>query len=253
MRLFLTLVIIGIGLTLVGFAMTFGSLNEVIPTEMVFAGLALGVVIGPLTVISGLVVEALRRPTPSELAGQKADDYQTWHFRPAGLLILVVALAAFVALVMLGNGAKQSHSVYSFIFGLACVALLSIRKVRNWIFYTGGIPRRKRPTTSPRCAPDTPDPILPNASVGENAMKPDPSGPTAGSRPPVLVQLGPFLLAFLLLFLAVRAWVTGEILVRRRVYRPAADDMEAGLYGAGTLAIALWSGFIGVRRWRRGG
>jgi uncharacterized membrane-anchored protein len=146
MRLFLTLIILGLGLTLLGFVILFGSIGGGLPIEVAFAGLALGVILGPITFISGFVVYAFRRPTPNELASQKADDYRTWHFQPAGLLILVIGLAAFV---VLGNWAEQyvphinsgRRPLSGYIFGLVCLALLSFRKVRNLIFYTGEIPK----------------------------------------------------------------------------------------------------------------
>jgi uncharacterized membrane-anchored protein len=147
MRLFLALLIAGLMLTLLGFAILFGSMGGGIPIEAGFAGLAL-IILGPLTVVGGLVAYALQRPTAKELASQKANDYRTWHFRPVGLLILVVALGGFVALA---NWAEQyipsinsgRRPVSCYVFGLVCLALLSFRKVRNLVFYTGQIPEAK--------------------------------------------------------------------------------------------------------------
>ncbi len=148
MRLFLTLILVGLGLTLLGFAMMFGAMGGAVPIEAAFAGLAFGALIGPLTFISGFVVYVMRRPTTKELASQKSDDYRTWHFRPVGLLILAIGLVAFVAL---GNWAEQSipginsgrRPLSGYIFALVCLALLSFRKVRNLIFYTDETPKQK--------------------------------------------------------------------------------------------------------------
>jgi uncharacterized membrane-anchored protein len=147
MRLFLALVIAGLLLTLLGFVFLFGSVGGGMPIDAGFAGLVL-IVLGPLTVVGGLVAYALRRPTAKDLASQKANDYRTWHFRPVGLLLLVLALGGFVALA---NWAEQyipgintgRRPLSGYVFGLVCLALLSFRKVRNLVFYTAEIPKAK--------------------------------------------------------------------------------------------------------------
>jgi hypothetical protein len=143
MRLVLVLVIAGLALTLLGFALLFGSMGGGVPVEAGFAGLVL-IILGPLAVVGGLVAYALQRPTAKELAQQKAGDYRTWHFRPVGLLLLILALAGFVALA---NWAEQylpginagRRPLSGYVFGLLCLALLSFRKIRNLVFYTGEI------------------------------------------------------------------------------------------------------------------
>lgn len=148
MRLFLALIIAGLGLTLLGFAIMLGASGGGVPIEFASAGAALGLILGPLTFISGLVVYALRRPTSKDLASQKAGDYRTWHFRPVGLLILVIAVAGFAAV---GIWAEQylpginagPRPVWGYVVGVVCLALLSIRQVRNLVFYTAEMPEAK--------------------------------------------------------------------------------------------------------------
>jgi hypothetical protein len=141
MRLFLGLVVVGLGLTLSGFAVLFGSIGGWVPIELGFVGLALGLAVGPLTFLGGLAAYALRRPTPTDLALQKPGDYRTWHFRPTGLLLLVVVVSGLVAL---GNWAESrrpginsgQRPLTVYVFAIACVAALSVRNVRNVVFYT---------------------------------------------------------------------------------------------------------------------
>lgn len=147
MRYLLVLVIVGLSLTLLGFAILFASLDGRVPLEVGLAGLPM-ILLGLLLFVGSLTTYALRRPTRKELASQKAGDYRTWHFRPAGLLILVVGLATYVAVASWAeqyvpgiNSGRPSPS--GFVFGLVCLALLSFRKVRSSIFYLGEIPKAK--------------------------------------------------------------------------------------------------------------
>jgi hypothetical protein len=172
-------IVVGLGLTLLGFAILFASIGGGVPIEVAFTGLALGVILGPLTFLSGFLDYALRRPTSNELASQKAGDYRTWHFRPAGLLILVIALVGFGAL---GSRAEQyvpgSNSgrrpISGYVFALVCIALLSMRTVRNLIFYTGQMPEAKEADNR---ADHSADP-------GAPADRPRESGSTDVTAPP---------------------------------------------------------------------
>ena len=85
------------------------------------------------------------RPTAQELARQKAGDYRNLYFRPVGLLLFVIALGGFIALGIWLNQFLPGifsgiRSPLGYIFALVFVALLSIRKVRNLVFYTADAP-----------------------------------------------------------------------------------------------------------------
>jgi hypothetical protein len=141
MKTFLVLVVAGLGLTLLGFAALFGSLGGALPRQLAFVGFPL-IIIGPLTFVGGLVVYALRRPTPEELASQELDNYGTWHFRPAGLLLLGLAMGAFIVAAKWAeqylpwiNAGRPTPS--SYVFAILLLLLLSFRKTRDLVFYTG--------------------------------------------------------------------------------------------------------------------
>src|SRR5947209_5535091 len=100
---FLRPAIVGLSMTVLGFGILFGSIDGWIPMELAAGGFAM-IILGPLTILGGLVAYILRRPTPEELAKQKVGDYANWHFRLLGILIVIVLVAGFHAL---GNSADQ--------------------------------------------------------------------------------------------------------------------------------------------------
>lgn len=141
MKPFLSLLATGLILTPVGFLILFASLGRVIPREAIFAGFAM-IILGPLLFVSGLAVFALQRPSPQELAGQKMNDQGTWHIRPVGLLIIILAIGGFVVVAQwlehyLPGINSGRPSLLGLVFALICAALLSWRKVRHTIFYLG--------------------------------------------------------------------------------------------------------------------
>lgn len=145
MKLFLTLIILGLIVTVLGFAILFGAVGGPLPIEASYVGFAM-IILGPLTFVAGLVVYALQAPTPEQLAAQNPDNFQTWHFRPRGLLLLFLGLIGFIAL---GTWAEQylpginkgRRPLSGYIFAIVFMALLSIRKVRNWVLYTSKLPQ----------------------------------------------------------------------------------------------------------------
>lgn len=157
MKTYLVLVTGGVGVMLLGFVLLFGAIGRAFPPWAASAGFTL-MFVGPLTVVGGLVVYALQRPTPKDLAGQRVGEFGTWHFRPRGLLILAAALAAFLAIGFWAeryipgiNSGDKPPSAY--IFAGVCVALLSSRKVRDQIFYTGSIPDAAEGKSAPAVEP----------------------------------------------------------------------------------------------------
>src|SRR5258708_5879354 len=81
----------GVCMTAAGVGLLWAATRGTAPLGVVFVGLAL-LLLGPVVFAAGFVVDMLRRPTPQELARQKADDDRTWHIRPLGLLILVAGV-----------------------------------------------------------------------------------------------------------------------------------------------------------------
>jgi hypothetical protein len=91
------------------------------------------------------------RPTRHEIVRQGGGDREMF-LRPGGLVIFLIALGGFVALAIwleqFAPGISGRRSPLNYIFGLVFVSLLSIRKVRNSIFYTGEPPatdKEKKP------------------------------------------------------------------------------------------------------------
>jgi hypothetical protein len=82
--------------------------------------------------------------TARDLAGQKASDYRTWHFRPVGLMIFLLGLALFV---VAANWAEQyvrginagRRSISGYLGGLLFFALMGFRKVRDFVFHTARV------------------------------------------------------------------------------------------------------------------
>ena len=68
------IVIAGLILTLLGFAILISWIVLAVPKEAGFAGIAL-IILGPLTIVGGLQAHAIRRSTAKELASQHAMDY----------------------------------------------------------------------------------------------------------------------------------------------------------------------------------
>jgi hypothetical protein len=101
MKSFLVLVILGLSLTAAGFAVVFMAIGGTFPVMSVLVGLAM-IFVGLLSFIGGLVVNALRQPTPSELASQDPKNWRTWHLSRAGCLVLAgFYLALLVAVILL--------------------------------------------------------------------------------------------------------------------------------------------------------
>ncbi len=148
MKAYLLLVVGGLGLTTVGFAILLGAAGLRLPLEAAFLGFPL-LILGPVLFLSGLVVYALRRPTARELAGQRLSDQRTWQFRPLGLAVLFVGVAL---VVLAGNWAEQyipgiasgRRPLAGYAFALLWLGLLSFRRVRDLLFYTGELPGRER-------------------------------------------------------------------------------------------------------------
>lgn len=173
-RLVLPLVI-GICMSAIGFFVLLGSMSGG-TIELAWVGLALLVGVGPAFCLAGCVLYALRPPTRQEIAAQKSWDCRTWHFRPAGLLIFVVLVGA---LVVIGNWAEQyipginsgRRPVSGYFFGLLCLSLLSFRRIRDFVFFTGEDPAPRKSGGAP-----------------EHGKKEDVQGnqaePDAAARPP---------------------------------------------------------------------
>jgi hypothetical protein len=187
MKLALGLVIAGVLVTLLGFAILIGSLDGAISMETGFAGFPM-IILGPLTIVGGLMVHAFRRPTAQELASQKARDYRTWQFRPVGLVIFLTALGGFVALGLwieryVPGFTKRSRpggsSPAGFLFGLVIVSLLSFRRIRNTIFYTKQ--PRSASTSGSRDGPEIQEPP-PGPGTAESAGRRQQNAPPLKSQ-----------------------------------------------------------------------
>jgi hypothetical protein len=101
MKSFLVLVILGLSLTAAGFAVVFVAMGGTLPIMSVLVGLAM-IFVGLLSFVGGLVANALRQPTPRELASQDPKNWGTWHLSRAGCLVLAgFYLALFVAVILL--------------------------------------------------------------------------------------------------------------------------------------------------------
>jgi hypothetical protein len=157
MKTFLLLVFGGLCLTAVGFALLLAAMGNSRTLEAAYLGFPL-IILGPLLFISGLVVYALRRPTAGELASQKLNDQCTWHFRPLGLAILGICV---VLVVIAGNWAEQyipgiasgRRPLAGYVFALLWLGLLSFRRVRDLLFYTGQCPGRETSGTPGKATP----------------------------------------------------------------------------------------------------
>lgn len=150
MKLSLTWCIGGLVLTALGLALVFVASDTSSPNPLLaIFGMIVGVVIGPLTIISGLVVFVVRRPSKKELRSQNPRNSRTWHLRPVGALAFVVALAVCVGLGQwvgqyipeFNKGGRWSPAAA--LTGLVMCGLLAIPKVRNLVFYVGERPVAK--------------------------------------------------------------------------------------------------------------
>lgn len=145
-KLSLSLLISGVIATLTGFGLLFGSFSGTLPTNAAMAGFAL-IVAGPLTLVAGLIAYALRKPTAKELAEHNPNEIGTWHFRPLGLLLVVVVMTVSVIVGIwvereLGTPWRKPISGYG--IAIVVVCLMMFRQVRDLVFYrkprrSGGI------------------------------------------------------------------------------------------------------------------
>jgi hypothetical protein len=181
------------------------------------------------------------RPTAQELARQKDGDIRTLYFRPVGLLIFVIGLGGFIALGFWLNQFVPGifagrRSPLACIFALVMLALLSFRKVRNLVFYTGDKPdaseaNKTGSTAEPLVAADRPgdhghlDTAVPPAPARnpQSEAAPEAEKPRKSVAPPE----------------AKRLCVFGRIVV--------------GYIGLCLIVIGIWEGMTGVIVARRGG
>lgn len=154
----LLLFLVGLSVTVLGFVILFGSIGGAIPLEVGFLGVAL-IIIGPLTMVSGLYVYLLRKPTTQELASRpvgddketwnlvRLADSHTWQMRPAGLFVFFPVICGTYLLVLwcfneLGlESSDGATSVANIVAGTLILLLLAFRPIRNLVFYPPQSPR----------------------------------------------------------------------------------------------------------------
>lgn len=142
-KLSLSLSISGVVATLAGFALLFGSFSGTFPTSFAMVGFAL-IIFGPLTLVAGLIAYALRKPTAKELAQHNPDEIGTWHFRPMGLLLVVVVMTISVIIgtwVERELGTHWRRPISGYGIAILVVCLMMFRQVRDLVFYRK--PRRE--------------------------------------------------------------------------------------------------------------
>jgi hypothetical protein len=152
MKLFFALLLAGplifvLGIAIVGLALTIDSDGVALVGGVVM-------LLGLLVFIGAFFESAFRPPTAKQLARQKASDYQTWHIRPLGLLILVVLLGGGGALALWAETAlsgpvsrRRPWSIY--VVGLLFGVLLLFKRVRDLIFYAPPGDADKTPAKQP--------------------------------------------------------------------------------------------------------
>jgi hypothetical protein len=120
MRAFLSLLTLGLLLAGTGFAVLFLALGGSLPLPWAFAGFAL-IILGPLLLIGTLAANALRQPTPQELASQDPRNPGTWHFSRAGCLVLAGFFLALGVAVTLGNVLRNAFADDAVVVALLAV------------------------------------------------------------------------------------------------------------------------------------
>jgi hypothetical protein len=114
----------------------------------VFGGLGLAVGVALLTI----GIELYPPLTTHELAKQSASDIRTWHFRPVGLVIILLVLllvvmgdiwAEHLVPVLRMPGGWRRVSPFGYFFALLFCVLMGFRRVRDFCFYR--IPARDQP------------------------------------------------------------------------------------------------------------
>jgi len=150
MKGFIKVILIGMCITIFGFFLLYLFFQSYLPKKlvtilipMILSGMLLMLVIGPILFF-------IQSPTRKELEESDPDNLGSWHFRPFGLLVVIVSagcikwcatlicqrfmpilLEPFIQLTNQGT----RMSTLDLIIVLLVVLLPIIRPIRNFLFY----------------------------------------------------------------------------------------------------------------------